>query len=172
MRTEKLLGHLSTAAAYSIFGLNIVFCKDIANTHCVEPIVLFTLRSGGAALLFFLISVFLPKEKVERSDFVKIAGASVIGLFIPQVTFLVAISMATSIDTAIMSTLGPIFTMIFAFIFLGEPVTLRKAGGVALSFAGVIFLILNSLHLRAASSSTPLGIVLLLVNCLSFSLYL
>lgn len=172
MRTEKLLGHLSTAAAYSIFGLNIVFCKDIANTHCVEPIVLFTLRSGGAALLFFLISVFLPKEKVERSDFVKIAGASVIGLFIPQVTFLVAISMATSIDTAIMSTLGPIFTMIFAFIFLGEPVTLRKAGGVALSFAGVIFLILNSVHLGGASSSTPLGIVLLLVNCLSFSLYL
>ena len=172
MRTEKLLGHLSTAAAYSIFGLNIVFCKDIANTQCVEPIVLFTLRSGGAALLFFLISVFLPKEKVERSDFVKIAGASVIGLFIPQVTFLVAISMATSIDTAIMSTLGPIFTMIFAFIFLGEPVTLRKAGGVALSFAGVIFLILNSVHLGGASSSTPLGIVLLLVNCLSFSLYL
>ncbi|MDY3782912.1 MAG: DMT family transporter [Candidatus Cryptobacteroides sp.] len=172
MRTEKLLGHLSTAAAYSIFGLNIVFCKDIANTHCVEPIVLFTLRSGGAALLFFLISVFLPMEKIERSDFVKIAGASVIGLFIPQVTFLVAISMATSIDTAIMSTLGPIFTMIFAFIFLGEPVTLRKAGGVALSFAGVIFLILNSVHLGGASSSTPLGIVLLLVNCLSFSLYL
>ena len=62
--------------------------------------------------------------------------------------------------------------MIFAFIFLGEPITFKKAGGVGVSFLGIIFLILNSVHSGGAESTTTLGIVLLLLNSLSFSLYL
>ena len=172
MKSDKLSGHLSIAGAYTIFGLNIVFCKDIANSAAVSPIVLFTLRALGASALFWLLSIFTPKEKVERGDFPKIAAASFVGLFVPQLTFLKAITMATTIDTAIMGTLGPIFTMIFAFLFLGEPITGKKAGGVALSFAGVIFLIFNSVHTGGVSATSPFGIVFLLLNCLSFSLYL
>ena len=169
---KKLAGHLAIAGAYTIFGLNIVFCKDIANSEAVSPIVLFTLRALGASALFWLLSLFIPKEKVERGDILKIAAASFVGLFVPQLTFLKAITMATTIDTAIMGTLAPIFTMIFAFLFLGEPITCKKAGGVALSFAGVIFLIFNSVHEGGVSATSPWGIVLLLLNSLSFSLYL
>ena len=102
MKSDKLSGHLSIAGAYTIFGLNIVFCKDIANSAAVSPIVLFTLRALGASALFWLLSIFTPKEKVERGDFPKIAAASFVGLFVPQLTFLKAITMATTIDTAIM----------------------------------------------------------------------
>lgn len=165
---NKLAGHLSVAGAYTIFGLNIVFCKDIANSEAVSPIVLFTLRALGASVLFWLLSFLIPKEKVERGDYLKIAVASFVGLFVPQLTFLKAITMATTIDTAIMGTLGPIFTMVFAFLFLGEPITGKKAGGVALSFAGVIFLIFNSVHEGGVSATSPWGIVLLLLNSLSF----
>ena len=172
MDTGKTAGHLAVAGAYTIFGLNIVFCKDIANSDVLSPYVLFTLRAVGATALFWLISLFMPSEKVDRGDFWKIAAASSIGLFLTQISFLIAITMATSIDTAIMGTLGPIFTMFFAFLFLGEPITGKKAGGVALSFAGVLYLIYNSVHSGGADHSTPLGIVLLLVNSLSFSLYL
>lgn len=172
MRKDKLAGHLAIAATYTIFGLNIVFCKDIANNDVISPIVLFTLRAIGASALFWLISLALPKERIDPKDLPRIALASLVGLFIPQLTFLVAITMATSIDTAIMSTLGPIFTMIFAFFFLGEPITLKKAGGVALSFVGVIFLIFNSVHSGGASASTTMGIVLLLINSVSFAMYL
>ena len=169
---DKLTGHLSIAAAYTIFGLNIVFCKDIANSAVVSPVVLFTLRAVGASALFWLISLFLPKERIDKGDFLKIAAASATGLFIPQMTFLVAITMSSSIDTAVLGTLGPIFTMLFAFLFLGEPITGKKAGGVALSFAGIIFLIFNSVHSGGAQASSPLGIALLLLNSISFSFYL
>ena len=172
MMNDKLSGHLSIAAAYTIFGLNIVFCKDIANSEVVAPEVLFTLRAIGASALFWLISLFLPKERIEKGDSLKIVAASFTGLFVPQMTFLMAITMSSSIDTAVLGTLGPIFTMFFAFLFLGEPITGRKAGGVALSFAGVIFLIFNSVHSGGASSSSPLGIALLLLNSISFSFYL
>ena len=118
MQQDSLKGHLSIAAAYTIFGLNLVFCKDIANSQTVSPYVLFTLRAIGASALFWLLSLFMPKEKVDKADYPKIAAASMVGLFIPQMTFLMAITVTSAIDTAIIGTLGPIFTMIFAFLFL------------------------------------------------------
>lgn len=172
MASDALKGHLSIAGAYLIFGLNVVLCKDIANAQAVAPIVLFTLRALGASALFWIGSLFLPKERVDRRDLPKIALASLLGLFGPQVTFLVGITMSTSIDTAILGTLGPVFTMVFAFFFLGEPITGKKAGGVAVSLAGVLFLIFNSVHGGGASATTPMGFVMLLLNSISFSLYL
>jgi drug/metabolite transporter (DMT)-like permease len=172
MASDELKGHLSIGAAYTIFGLNVVLCKDIANAQAVAPIVLFTLRALGASALFWLASLFLPKERVERKDLPRIAAASLLGLFGPQVTFLIGITMSTSIDTAILGTLGPVFTMLFAFFFLGEPITGKKAGGVAVSLAGVLFLIFNSVHAGGASATTPMGFVMLLLNSLTFSLYL
>ena len=172
MASDQLRGHLSVAAAYTIFGLNVVLCKDIANSQAVNPFVLFTLRAIGATAIFWLLSLFTPKEKVPKGDLWQIALASFLGLFLTQTTFLVGITMATSIDCAIIGTLGPVFTMIFAFFFVGEPITGKKAGGVAVSLAGVLFLIFNSVHAGGASANTPLGIVLLLMNSLTFSMYL
>ena len=170
----KLAGHLAVAGAYAIFGLNIVFCKDIANAALVSPIVLFTLRAIGASLLFWGLALFSPAERVGGPDLLRIVAASALGLFIPQLTFLKAITISTSIDTAIMGTLSPIFTMFFAFFFVGEPITGKKAGGVALSFCAVLFLIFNSVHGEStgAAVTDPLGWALLLLNSLSFSLYL
>ena len=172
MASDQLKGHLSIAAAYTIFGLNVVLCKDIANSQAVNPFVLFTLRAIGATAMFWLLSLFTPREKVQKGDLWQIALASFLGLFLTQTTFLVGITMATSIDCAIIGTLGPVFTMIFAFFFVGEPITGKKAGGVAVSLAGVLFLIFNSVHAGGASATTPLGIVLLLLNSLTFSMYL
>ena len=173
MASDQLKGHLSVAAAYTIFGLNVVLCKDIANSAAVSPNVLFLLRALGASALFWLLSLFLPKEKIDKGDLLRIAAASFLGLFATQMSFLVGITMATSIDAAILGTLGPVFTMIFAFFFVREPITAKKAGGVAVSLAGVLFLIFNSVHgSGGAAATTPLGFVLLLVNSLTFSMYL
>lgn len=172
MASEQLRGHLAIAAAYSIFGLNVVLCKDIANSEAVSPYVLFTFRAIGASVLFWLVSIFQPEEKIEKGDLWRIALASFLGLYLTQMSFLVGITMATAIDSAILGTLGPVFTMIFAYFFIGEPITGKKAGGVTVALAGVIFLILNSVHAGGASSTTPLGFVMLLINSLTFSMYL
>ena len=170
--SDQLRGHLSIAGAYTIFGLNVVLCKDIANSEAVSPYVLFTFRAIGASLLFWSLSLILPKEPVEKGDLWRIALASFLGLFLTQMTFLVGITMATPIDSAILGTLGPVFTMFFAYFFVGEPITGKKAGGVSIALAGVIFLILNTVHSGGTSSTTPLGIVMLLLNSLTFSMYL
>lgn len=173
MPGNKLIGHLAAAGAYVIFGLNIVFCKDIANASAISPIALFSLRAIFASALFWIVSIFCPKERLAKGDFWRIGLASFIGLFVPQYTFLVAITMTTAIDTAIIGTFSPIFTMIIAAIALKEPITAKKAGGVAISFGGILFLIFNSvLSSNGVTQTKPLGIILLLMNSLSFAAYL
>ena len=170
---EKAIGHLACFIAYAIFGINIIVCKDLTSSRLISPIALFGLRSLGAGLLFWLISYFLPKEKVDQKDFGKIMMASLLGFFLTQVTFLMAIPDITPMDCSIVSSLSPIYTMFIAAYALKEPITLRKAGGVAISFFGIIYLIMNSVTGAGGTIETSwVGILLMIANSLSFSLYL
>lgn len=172
-KSSQFIGHLTAFATYAIFGFNIIFCKGIAANGNIPPIALTTFRSLGAAILLWALSLFTPKEKVERQDFLKILFASFMGLFVPQLTFLSACLYTTTIDTSILSSLTPIMTMFVAAIFLKEPITWKKAGGVALSFAGVVFLILNSASTSNGVDHTrPEGVLLLILNTFSFAMYL
>lgn len=170
---QSILGHLAGFIAYAIFGFNIIVCKDLTSDGLIPPLGIFTLRSLGAGALFWLISLFMPHEKVDRKDFPKIFIASMLGFFTCQITFLVGLPYITPMDCSIMTALAPIYTMIVAAIALKEPITFKKAGGVAISLAGVIYLILSrSAIAGGAAQTTPFGIVMIVFNILSFSMYL
>lgn len=170
---QKSIGHIACFIAYAIFGVNIIVCKDLTSSNTISPIALFCLRSIGAGAIFWLISCFMPSEKVEHKDYLKIFAASVLGFFLTQITFLMAIPLITPLDCSIVSSLSPIYTMIIAAIVLREPITIKKASGVALSFAGITYLIVNSTtDTNGITHSQPIGIILMILNSLCFSLYL
>lgn len=173
MNHNKLVGHFAIFIAYVIFGFNIISCKNLVSAHIISSMGIFCIRAIGATICFWLVSLFLPKEQIDKKDFPKIFLASMLGLFLTQISFLVAIDITTPLDASILASLTPIFTMFFATIFLKEPLTLKKAGGVTISFAGVILLILNSTHANNGITHTqPLGILLMVLNGLFFGLYL
>lgn len=170
---QVTIGHLASAAAYIIFGINVVVCRDIATDGGLEPIVLFSMRALVAGLLFWLASLFMPRETVPPRDLLRLSGAGVLGLFLPQLTFLHAIAHTTPVDLSVMSTTTPIFTMFVAAIFLREPITWKKAVGVALSFGGILWLILQSTFATSGPSQTePVGILFCFANYIVFALYL
>ena len=172
-KESKLIGHLAVAAAYTIFGFNIIICKNLASAHWISPLGLFCFRATGATVLFWLISLFLPAEKVSGRDMCMIFFASMLGLYLTQMLFLKAIILTTPVDVSIITAITPILVMFVAALYLKEPITLKKAGGVALSFIGVVFLILNTVHSsNGVVKSEPEGIVLMILNCTSFALYL
>ena len=167
------LGHAACAAAYIIFGINVVVCRDIATDGGLAPIVLFSMRSLVAGALFWLVSLFSPREHVPPRDLLRLFGAGMLGLFLPQLTFLHAIAHTTPVDLSVMSTTTPIFTMFVAAIFLREPITWKKTLGVALSFGGILWLILQSTFGSGGVSETePVGILFCFANYLVFALYL
>lgn len=173
MNKEAITGHLACAATYIIFGINIVTCRDIANYGGLSPMVLFSIRALFAGLLFWTASFLTKKEPVEGGDLIKIFGAGVIGIFLPQLTFLYGITLTTPVDLSVINTITPILTMLMAAIFLKEPITWKKAIGVAISFGGVIWLILQSVAIGGGAHATkPAGIMLCIANSTVFALYL
>ena len=174
MKIERFIAHLSVLGAYTIFGFNIIICKELTNAGLVSSLGLFCFRSAGACLLFWLISLFLPKEKVPFKDLCGIFAASMLGFLLTQLAYLESSRFTTPLDTSIITSTTPIFTMFIAAIALKEPITWKKAGGVALSFFGVIMLVLNTIgaHGNGITQSMPIGIVLMIGNCLFFASYL
>ena len=172
-KDSRLAGHIACFTAYAIFGVNIIVCKDLTGGKLISPIAIFTLRSLGAGALFWILSLFLPKEKVETRDLPKIFLAAFLGYFVTQLTFLVAIPEITPMHCSIISSLSPIYTMFIAALVLKEPITFRKAGGVLLSLSGILFLIFNNTgNAGGGMESSIFGIVLMIINGFAFSLYL
>ncbi len=158
--------------AYSIFGFNIIVCKDLTSGGFLSPLAIFCLRAMGAGVLFWLISFFMPKERVEKKDYLKIFAASVLGFLICQLSFLAGIPHITPMDCSILAAISPIYTMFIAAIALKEPISLQKVSGVVISFVGIIYLILSNITSSGAAETNAFGIVMLIINSLSFSLYL
>ena len=173
MNQNKLVGHFAIFIAYVIFGFNIISCKNLVSAHIISSMGLFCIRAIGATVCFWLVSLFLPKEPIDKKDFPKIFLASMLGLFLTQISFLTALNQTTPLDASILASLTPIFTMFFATFFLKEPLTLKKVGGVAISFGGVVLLILNSsLSANGIAHTQPLGVILMVLNGAFFGLYL
>ena len=170
--SRRLAGHAACFTAYAIFGVNIIVCKDLTGGHLISPITIFTLRALGAGLLFWIISLFCPCEKVDPKDFIKIFAAAFLGYFVTQLTFLYAIPDVTPMHCSILSAMSPIYTMFIAAIVLKEPLSWMKAAGVGVSLCGILFLILNNAGGSGASESSLTGLLLMFLNSLSFSLYL
>ena len=170
---NSIAGHISAFIAYAIFGFNIIVCKDLTGGGLIPPLGIFTLRSIVAGSLFWIVSMFQPEEKIERKDYIRIFAASMLGFLTCQLTFLVGIPHITPMDCSVLTAMAPIYTMAVAAIVIKEPVTMQKATGVAISFAGIIYLIISRVATPGGvAESTPFGIFMLTLNCLSFSMYL
>ena len=168
-----LIGHCAAFIAYAIFGFNIIVCKDLTSGGLIPPLGIFTLRSLFAGSLFWLVSLFQPKETIKKKDYIRIFAASMLGFMTCQVTFLVGIPHITPMDCSILTAMAPVYTMITAAIVIKEPITLKKSIGVAVSLAGVIYLIISRVSIsEGAAESTPFGIFMIILNVLSFAMYL
>lgn len=175
MDVGKLKGHAALWAANIIWGLNAPICKGVLHSakhpDGVDPFALSVYRMVGAALLFGLCSLLMPRERVERRDIMRLFFASVFGIQLNQMLFLWGLSMTSPIDSSIIATVVPVLTMVLAMVFLREPITWLKAGGVFLGAAGAVLLVLQSQHGGGKASNLE-GDVLCIVSAMSYAVYL
>lgn len=175
MDKGKLKGHAALWVANIIWGLNAPIGKSVlwseANPGGVNPFAMSVYRMAGACLLFWVASLFVPRERVAPRDIVQLLFASVFGIQLNQMLFLWGLSLTSPIDTSIIATVVPVLTMVLATLFLREPITWLKAGGVFLGCAGAVILILASQH-GTGHTSSMLGDVLCIVSAVSYATYL
>lgn len=157
----------------TIFGLNIPINKYFYASGLLTPMAMTLLRMGFAAVAFWLISIFLPKEKVEKKDMLILIVGGLCGMLINQTLFAVGLSQTSSVDASIITTSGPLFAMILAALILKEPITSKKVGGVLIGGAGAIFLVYSSNQVSTGGQGSALiGDISVLSAQLFYSFYL
>ena len=168
---RNIKGHLSLFIAYVIFGLNTPISKAIFIDGEVSAFALTFFRFSGATVLFWSFSLFSKKEKVPARDIRLLFLASLFGILLNQMSFVVGLSLTSPIDASVITTVVPILTMILAAFFLKEPITWVKTIGVFIGAAGALLLILNS-NTAGGSSTNMVGNLLCVLGSLSFAIYL
>jgi drug/metabolite transporter (DMT)-like permease len=165
----KTWAHLSLLGANIIYGLNFSIAKAVM-PDSIKPFALVSLRSISAAALFWITSMFMPKEPVSRKDLWYLFGVSFFGVVINQTLFLVGLDMTTPINSSIILSTNPIFAFVFAAIILREKISFLKGTGLAIGLSGVLLLILQN-GTPDIASTTFLGDIFTLVNTISWALF-
>ncbi|WP_108422479.1 DMT family transporter [Flagellimonas amoyensis] len=169
--SKRSLAILAAFCAATIYGINHTVAKGVMPTY-VKPFGFIMLRVSGAALLFWIISIFGPKEKIEKKDWLRILVCSILGMVINMLSFFKGLQLSTPINSAVLATVTPIFVVIMSAFLLSERITLNKGLGVFLGFAGAIGLIFFGAEIRQDAPNIPLGNFLFVLNATSYGAYL
>ncbi|WP_295832322.1 DMT family transporter [uncultured Winogradskyella sp.] len=153
-----------------LYGFNYTFAKTVMNEGYVKPFGFVLLRVAGATLLFWLMSLFLPNEKIDKKDFFQLFLASVFGVFINMLLFLKGLEFTTPIHASTIMTITPIVILILSVFMLKERITSLKILGVIIGFIGALILTLYGQSARAADNIL-FGNLMIFLNAVSYSVY-
>lgn len=168
---KRYLALIAAFLATSIYGINHTVAKEVMPIY-IGSSGFIMLRLLGATLIFWLISLFTPNEKIEKKDFLKILLASILGMCVNMLAFFRGLELSTPINSGIIITLSPVLVLILSYFFLKEKVTLKKIIGILIGFSGAVFLILNSSKTGINAPNIPLGNSFFLLNASAYAGYL
>lgn len=138
----------------------------------VLPFGFIVLRVGGSVLLFWLIWLFMPKEKIDHSDFPRIIAAAFFGVAFNMLTFFKGLKPHFSISASVLMVTTPIIVLILSAIILKERMLKRKVFGIVLGLSQNCF----SHPLRKIwperATNANLGNALVFANAVSYGFYL
>lgn len=153
-----------------LYGLNYTIAKTVMNENFIKPFGFVLLRVIGATALFWIISVFLPKEKIDKKDYFKFFIAALFGVVINMLFFFKGLEYTSPIHAASIMVTVPIIILILSAIILKENVTKLKIVGVALALAGALVLTIYGKSTRVGDN-VPLGNLFIFINAISYSIY-
>ena len=168
MKNNIVKAHIALLGANLIYGANYIIAKGVMPNK-IGPSAFIFLRIVGAGILFWLIKSFI-KEKIEKSDFLRLIFCGFLGVAANQLLFFHGLNLTSPIDASIIIIAIPIVVLIFSAIILKEKITRNKLLGIAVGGVGAIALI--AYGNKAEGTSSLLGNALIFLNACSYGLYL
>ncbi|WP_149273246.1 DMT family transporter [Pareuzebyella sediminis] len=169
--TRRALAILAALGATAIYGLNHTIAKGVMPDY-VQPYGFIMLRVIGAAILFWSISIFGPKEKIDRKDYPRMLACAILGMGINMLVYFKGLALSTPINSAVLITLTPIFVVVLSAIFIKEKIKPKKVLGIGIGFLGALGLILFGAEIRQDAPNIPFGNFLILLNAFFYGSYL
>lgn len=155
-----------------LFGIGYPFVKTIF--RYLEPSAWVYIRVFLSTILLIIVIAF-SRSGISRYLFsLKKIGwlilASVLGIVINQLCFVEGLYRTIPAHASIINATIPLQTLLYARIFIGEKLTTMKLGGIAVSMAGVLYL----LGFDKLGQFNPFlkGDGLVFINTIAYSLFL
>ena len=148
MNIRNWSGHLLMVLATVMWGVLSPIAKEVLEHQIMSGLALSVVRIGGGTVLFLAFSL-LPKSvtgdcKVERRDYIKLFVASLLMITLNQGLFIIGIQYTSPVDTSVMCTMTPVFTLLLAAMFIGQRLTFLKVTGILLGLSGALIMALNT----------------------------
>lgn len=167
----RIIALMAAFTASFIFGINHTIAKGLMPT-VIEPFGFILLRVSGAMVVFWCVSLFYKREKIDKKDWWRIIASAFFGMALNMTVFFKGLSLSTPINSSVVITIAPVLLLLLSALFLKEKITWRKAVGIGLGLAGALVLILFGIKTQENAPNIPRGNILFLVNAASYSVYL
>lgn len=136
----------------------------------IAPFGFIFFRVFISTFLFFLIYIIFYREKIDSKDYFRFFACGFFGIALNQLMFFKGISQTSAIHGSLLMITTPIITYIISTILYKQKFRAIKLGGISLGMAGAAVLILSGASDRG--NSTLIGDLFVVVNAISFSIYL
>lgn len=160
--------HAALAAAQAGFALFPIFGKLALGS--IPPFPLAAIRVVSSAIMLEAASRLWQPDKIVRRDRGQILLLALLGVSFNQLLFILGLSLTTAVNTSILISAIPVFTLATAVLMGRERTGPRAIAGVVLAAAGAL-LLLNAERFEWSSRYFR-GDLLILANGFSYSLYL
>jgi drug/metabolite transporter (DMT)-like permease len=160
--------HAALAGAQTGFALFPIFGKLALGS--IPPFPLAAIRVISSAIMLEVARRLSQPEALAPSDRGRIFGLALLGVSFNQLLFILGLSLTTAVNTSILISAIPVFTLAIAVLMGRERTGPRAIAGVLLAGAGALFL-LNAERFEWSSRYFR-GDLLILTNGFSYSLYL
>lgn len=168
--TKRTLAVIGATFVAMIYGSTFTVAKDVMPTY-VQPFGFILIRSIGATLLFWFLTFFGPKEKIDKKDFPRIIAAAFFGVAFNQLTFFKGLSYTSPISASVIMVTAPIIVLLLSAILIKERIELKKGIGIIIGLTGTSILILYGKSIES-SSNANWGNFLVFTNAFSYAIYL
>jgi len=160
---------MALLAVQVVYALNYSIAKGFMPTF-IRPLALVFARVIGAGILFWILSLFVKTQAIDKKDMQRIALLALFGVVINQVFFLYGLSITTPINSSIIMISNPIIVFIFTLFLLKERITVVKLSGLLLAIVGAV-LILRYRGNFEVGSDTIAGDLMTLINSASWAIF-
>ena len=169
-QTDSLAPHFALIAVQLMFGSAPILGKFALEAFPSFAIVGFRV-AGGAAAFLLLQKLSNGSLRLDRKKhYLYFALFAVFGIVLNQLLFFTGLSMTTATNTSLLAVLIPVFAIVVSTFVGNDVLTPKKIGGIILAAFGVIYLI--DPRKASFSSTTTIGDILVILNSLSYAVYL
>lgn len=166
-----ILGNSCIMLATIFWGVNVAVTKALI-PDWMSASGISVVRLIGGCCLFWIASIFVKCQRIEKGDWLHILAGGTIGLFAFIWLFVLSLRFGSAIDISIIMTLPPMFVIIMGILFNHQRPLFLEYAGLVISFAGAVIVIVAGSSGGSEGSDNLLGDVIAICSCICYAFYL